>query len=437
MLDKNKAREIIQSVTAQTKNYAQVRVTASEQGTTRFANSEISQNVSVADVTVTLAVFDGKKEAIASTNVLTPEGLTQLAKDADALLRHVPDGEFEAFPLSTEPIEEVPYNETLGKAFGVPERAAYIKEGVTQLEDGYNASGALVLTQTAVALGDSKGAFRYGAYPNVEFNTVVMSACGNDGAGECCSYTSVPDVTAQFKKAMATAKAARNPISPELGAHTVVLSPLAFGDLLFFLSYMHNAKSVDDGVSYAAGKLGQKVFGDVLTVRDDVYNPELRPLRFDMEGNPRKALNLIENGVVKSYLYDNKRAKKHGVPTTGHSASYPGGYPANVLVEAGDTPLADIIASTKKGIFINEFHYTNFVNPRNLQITGLTRNGTFLIEDGKLGAPISTVRFTESLLDAFNNITAVSCEREKAAGYLGIGLMPAVRIEGFHFTSKA
>jgi predicted Zn-dependent protease len=115
---------------------------------------------------------------------------------------------------------------------------------------------------------------------------------------------------------------------------------------------------------------------------------------------------------------------------------YPGGYAINLLVEAGDTPLADIIASTKKGIFINEFHYTNFVNPRNLQITGLTRNGAFLIEDGKIGAPISTVRFTESLLDAFNNITAISQEREKVAAY-GIALMPAVRIEGFHFTSKA
>lgn len=98
--------------------------------------------------------------------------------------------------------------------------------------------------------------------------------------------------------------------------------------------------------------------------------------------------------------------------------------------------MEEIIASTPRGIFINEFHYTNFVNPRNLQITGLTRNGAFLIEDGKITSPISTVRFTESLLNAFNNITAVSCEQEKVSG-MGIKLMPGVRIENFHFTSKA
>jgi predicted Zn-dependent protease len=436
MLDKKTAREIIQSVTVLTKFYAQVRINHTDEGVTRFAKSEISQNVAIADTSVKLTVYDGKKEATATTNVLTEAGLKQLAKDAEALLAHVPEGEFEAFPFSREAVEEVPYNDMLAKSFGIPERAAWVKEGVSFVEDGYTASGALVLTHEAVALGDGNGVFRYAANDIVEFNTVVTGPDGNEGAGACCSYTTVPDIVRQFKKAAATAKAVRNPIAPELGAFTVVLSPLAFGDLMFFMSYMLNAKAVDDGASFAAGKLGQKVFGENLTVRDDVFHPELRPVRFDMESNPIKPLALIENGVVKSFLYDNKRAKKHGVAPTGHCLGYPGGYAANLLVEAGDMSLDEIIASTKKGIFINEFHYTNFVNPRSLQITGLTRNGAFLIEDGKLGAPISTVRFTESLLDAFNNITAISREREKVSA-IGIALMPAVRIENFHFTSKS
>jgi predicted Zn-dependent protease len=425
----------IKKITSETKHYAQVRIHENQQGTTRFANSEISQNVTITDTSVTLTLFDGKKEATASTNILTDEGLTGLVRDAETLLAHVPEGEFEAFPFSQEPIKEGAYSDALAKAFGVAERAAYIKEGIGHVEGGYTAAGALTLTRQRVAIGDSKGAFRCAAYDDISFNTVVTHTDGTVGAGECCSYTDIPDITAQFKKAQATAKAGHNPVSLELGAHTVVLSPVAYGDLMYFTGMMLNAKNVDDGVSFAAGKLGQKVFGENVTLRDDAFHPELRPLYFDLEGNPRRPLTLIEKGVVKAYLYDNKRAHKHGVAPTGHFAGPPGGYPFNMLVDAGDMSLDEIIATTKKGIFINEFHYTNFVNPRNLQITGLTRNGTFLIEDGRLTSPISTVRFTESMLDAFNNITAISRERERVTG-IGIALMPAVRIEGFHFTSK-
>ncbi|MCL2188228.1 MAG: TldD/PmbA family protein [Defluviitaleaceae bacterium] len=436
MLDRNTAQEIIKKITGQCKFYAQARITSSQQGTTRFAKSEISQNVAIADTTLTLIVYDGKKEATVSTNVFTDEGLAQAVKDAEALLAHVPEGEFEAFLYSQEAVKEAPYTGALARAFGVAERAALLKEGFAQIEAGYTASGALVLSQSVYALGDSKGAFRYLQGEEVNFNTVITHEDGTDGAGACCSYTNTPDVVAQFAKAQATAKAARNPVEPTLGGHTVVLSPNAVGDLMYFLGIMFNAKAVDDGMSFAAGKLGEKVFGENFTLRDDVNHPDLMKMYFDFESTPRQALPLIENGVVKNYLYDNKRAAKHGVKSTGHSLGYAGGYPVNMVVEAGDSSLEEMIASTKNGIFINEFHYTNFVNPRNLQITGLTRNGAFLIEDGKLGSAISTVRFTGSLLEAFCNITAISKERELVSGF-GIMLVPAMRIENFHFTSKA
>jgi predicted Zn-dependent protease len=437
---KETAQDIIKKVTSQTSNYAQVRILAAQAGTTRFAKSEISQNVSVADISVTLTVFDGKKEATASTNILTDAGLAQLAKDADALLAHVPPGEYEAFPFPKATNESEAKPNQLAKQFGVAERAALVKEGMGCLEAEYTASGALVLARQAIALGDTNGAFRYAAYDDVSFNTVVTHTSGVDGAGACASYTDAPDVTAQFKKAQATAKAARNPVPAPLGAQTVVLSPSAFGDLVMFMSRMVSAKSVDDGMSFAAGKVGQKVFGANLTIRDDAAHPDLRPVNFDFEGNTRTPITLIENGVIKNLLYDNKRAAKHNTAPTGHAAMVFGGMmgaiPTNIIVTPGGQSMDEIIADTENGIFINEFHYTNFVNPRNLQITGLVRNGTFLIEKGKLTAPITTVRFTESLLDAFNNITAISKEQEKISG-MGLALMPGVRIEDFHFTSKA
>ena len=438
MLNKNGAQSIIEKLASYTSNYATVTIMSGSQGTTRFANSEISQNITISDSTVSLTVYDGKKEATASTNVLTDDGLKQLAKDAQAMLVHVPEGEYEAFPMSKEPVEERESTGELAAAFDVSGRAAYVKEGVSHVSDGFTASGALELKRQAFAVGDSKGAFRYAAYDQVGFNTVVTHADGTDGAGECHSYTDVPDVISEFKKAQATAKAAMGAASPELGAHTVVLSPNAFGDLITFVSYMLGAGAVDTGSSFAIGKLGQKVFGDNFTMRDDVNCPCSRPVFFDYEGTPRQPITLVDKGIVTSYLYDNKLAAKHKATNTGHAVGNKGygGYASNLQVEEGSQSLDEIIASTKKGIFINEFHYTNFVNPRTLQITGLTRNGTFLIEDGKLTTPISTVRFTQSLLDAFNSITAISKERTRVGGWMGLSLVPAARIENFNFTSK-
>jgi len=438
MLNKEQAKALVDKAVSATKYYAVAILSGSEQGTTRFANSEISQNVTITEGRLSLTVYDGKKQSTCATNDLSPTGIEKLVQDAEGLLQFVPEGEFGAFPFSKEEVASRNNGDALAKAFDAKGRAACIKEGVAQLEEGYTASGALTLTNTAVAIAETNGGFRFAAYYDVAFNTVVTHTDGTDGAGECISYTNVPDIVSYFKKAQATSKAARNPIEPQLGGFTVVLSPVAFGDLIGFAARMQNAKSVEDGVSYARGKLGEQVFGANLTIKDDITNPELLPLPFDMEGNPRRVLPLIEKGVVSSYVYDNKSASKQGVESTGHAVVtrwFTGAVPMNLVVEGGDQSLEEIITDTENGIFINEFHYTNFVNARNLQITGLTRNGTFLIENGKLTRPIATVRFTESMLDAFNNISAISKERELVSGF-GAALIPAVKIENFHFTSK-
>ena len=437
---KEETRAIIEKAMANTSFYATAILTASQQGTTRFANSEISQNVTITDANLKLTLYNGKRQASCSTNVLTDEGLKQLVQHAEALLAHVPEGEFEAFPFSTEAIQETVPNKDLANAFTTQKRAELIKAGLAEVaeSEGYTAAGALVLTEQTIAVGNRDGIIHHANITDVTFNTVVTHQDGTAGAGQCISYSDVPDILAEFKKAQATAKAAHNPVEPELGAHTVILSPAAFSDLISFAAMMLNAKAVDDGRSFAAGKLGQKVFGDNLTITDDFTNAALYPLPFDMEGNPRRKINLVENGVLSSYVYDNVRAKKHGVQPTGHAITatfFSGAMPVNIVVDAGTQSLDEMIASTPKGIFINEFHYTNFTNARKLQVTGLTRNGAFLIENGKLTKPMATVRLTESLLDAFNQITAISKERTLISEFAA-SLVPAVRIENFHFTSK-
>jgi len=440
MLNNELAKALIKKATSHTKHYATVVITANEQNTTRFANSEISQNIAITDANLTVNLYDGKKEVSCTTNILTDEGLKLVVQNAEEMLKYVPEGEFDVFPFSKEDVTETGKNDSLSKAFEVTERANYIKEGVAQIEAGFACAGALNLNKNILTVGDSEGGFRYSSYDEVTFNTVVTHIDGAAGAGECCSYTNPPDILEQFKKAQTTAKLARNPITPELGTHTVVLSPIAFADLIYYVAMSLNAKSVEDGISFATDKLGQKIFGKNLTMSDDCSFEGLRPLYFDIQGSPRQKLNLINNGVISAFAYDNKTATKKNIKSTGHAIStrfMGGAIPANVIVNQGNQSIEGIIKDTNNGVFINEFHYNNPVNIRQLQITGLTRNGTFLIEDGKLSSPISTVRFTESLLDAFNNISAISNTRQLVNfGFISL-LVPAVRIDKFCFTSKA
>lgn len=433
MLNKQEAKALVQKLISSTKYQALIVITSTDEGVTRFANSEISQNITITEGRATVTLYDGKKQATCTTNALLESGMEQLVRDAESMLAHVPEGEYGAFPFSKEDVVTRDYSGSLASAFDVTKRAQIIKSGVGHLEPGYTASGALALTSTAYAVGSSCGGFRYTCYDKLAFNTVVTHQDGTDGAAECTSFTDEPDIVSCFKTAQTTAKNARNPIEPELGAFTVVLSPVAFGDLISFSRMMLDAKAVHDGMSFAYGKVGTKAFGANFTMHDDSAHPSLLPLPFDMEGNPRKPLPLIEKGVISNILYNNKYADKNNVESTGHAISAEMSYPLHIVVDAGDQTLDEIIANTEKGIFINEFHYTNFVNMRKLQITGLTRNGTFLIENGKITKPLSTLRFTESLENAFNNITAISKKRELVDG----ALVPAVRIENFHFTSKA
>jgi predicted Zn-dependent protease len=438
MLSREAAKSIIEKISSETKHYATVFVGETDSGITRFANSEITQNVSIANTSVEVTVYDGKREATCSTNDVSGEGLKALVKETEALLAFVPEGEYEPFIMSQELIEEAFPDRKLAEAFNVTQRAARIKEGIGKTGDGFTAAGALTLDRRVFSIGDTKGAFRYAAFDKVSFNTVVTHDDGSAGAGECCSFTVIPDIAAAFEKASATAAAARDPVGIDLGAYSVVLSPVAFGDLILFVTYMMGAESVEDGDSFTIGKMGEQVFGENLTIRDDSTHPDLLPMRFDQEGNARKTLDLVNKGVLRNCLYDNKLAARHKTENTGHAVSNKGkgGYPLHVIVEGGAQTAKDIISGVDSGIYINEFHYTNFVNPRQLQITGLTRNGTFLIENGAITKPITTMRFTVSLLEIFNAIKSISNEREKIGGYFGISLIPTVRIDDFRFTSK-
>lgn len=441
MLNKKDAYKIIDKVLSYCNYYTMVTVTYKEEGLTRFANSQIHQNVYNSDTTVDITIYDNKKECKVTTNLLTDEGLQQAVKDAEENLTFLPEGDIN-IPEIAEPkeISGEEYDENLSTKFDITNRAKLIGEGIDLLEEDYTAAGALTLNKMVLAMGNTKGVKRFSITNHIGFNAVVMHNSGASGYVDIVTNKAKElDVVEEFKKAYSKAKMGLDPVSIEPGSYDVILEPLAVGDLLIFTAMMgFSAKAEQNGMSCFTGKLGEKVFGDNITVKDDITNDNTFILPFDFEGYERKPLNLIEKGVLKELAYDVRSALADNVTTTGHSIAYTpmGGMPLNLVMDNGTETLESLIKSTKKGLLVSRFHYMNEVDSRQGLLTAITRDGLFFIENGEIKCPVKNMRMTESILNAFNKVTGITSERAKVPGLFGNVYVPALKVEGFHFTGK-
>jgi len=441
MLNKSAAYEIIDVILEKCNYYTMVSIMCKEEGLTRFANSGIHQNVYNAEDSVTVTVIHNKKISSVTTNLLSNQGLTDAVHDAEENLKFLPQGDIE-LPQLTSPIEiaSEEYDKTLADKFNILNRASLIKNGIDLLEQNYTAAGALSLSSLVICMGNNKNVRRYARIDTASFNTVVMHSDGASGYAEYVTNKAEElDVVEMFASAQNKCKMGINPASIEPGSYDVILEPLAVGDLLTYMSFIgFCAKDVRTGTSFLTGKLGEKVFGDNITIIDDVKNENTMPIYFDFEGYARSSLNLMEKGVAKELSYDVKTAIADNVKPTGHSFGYAGdgGIATNLVMEGGQDNLEELIKSTKKGLLVSRFHYMNIVDPRQAILTALTRDGLFLIEDGKISGAVKNMRFTESMLHAFNKVTGITTERTKVPGAFGFNYVPTLKIEDFHFTGK-
>jgi predicted Zn-dependent protease len=246
----------------------------------------------------------------------------------------------------------------------------------------------------------------------------------------------------------AVSKCALNQEPQELppGSYPTVLEEIAVADLLRFLALWGlSAQAVQEGRSFAAGRMDQRVCGESFFLWDDALDSRGLALPFDAEGVPCQRLNLIEQGILRGLAYDSRTAAKEGRSSTGHApsplrefgSSWP--VPSHLLVAPGDMPRDQLISEIERGVLVTRFHYTHCPDPQKLVVTGTTRDGTYLIEDGRIVGALRNLRFTESALDVFSKIEAMSSAPElhrdwwsSAAHYV-----PAMRIRGFQFTSGA
>jgi len=248
------------------------------------------------------------------------------------------------------------------------------------------------------------------------------------------------DVAALGERAARKAVDAREPRELSPGAYPVVLEPAAVATLVQFLGWLgFGAKAYDEGRSFLVGRLGQRVCSPLVTIVDDALAADTIGVGFDFEGVPKRRVTLIEEGVAASLVYDYRAARQHGVEPTGHGLPAPsaeGAYPMHLAMLPGNTPQSELVAGVGRGLLVTRFHYTNLVNLMETTITGMTRDGTFWVEDGQVRGAVRNLRFTQSILDALSAVRAVGAETELASedGY-GAARAPALAIDRFNFSS--
>jgi len=443
MLGEAKVKEIAERVLAlSTADQTEVVILGEENQLTRFANSYIHQNVAEKNAQIRVRAVMGKKIGVATTNDLSDEALTRVVESAIGaarLQRENPD--FLSLP-SPQPIPKVEgfIEATAGCT---PKARAQAVSIICRrsIEKGLNASGAFTTAAQEIAVANSLGVFAYYPTTLADLEIVIMADSGSGYAHATSVDVSQIDAQALGQEAIEKALRSRDPIEIEPGDYTVILEEHAVEEMLFYLTYLGcGALAVQEKRSFMTDRFGEKSVGRNISLWDDGLDLQGLPLPFDYEGVPKRKVDFIREGLATAVVYYTYTAgREEGKESTGHAtipAPNPyGPLPANRFIGTGQATKEEMLASTERGIWVTRFHYMNPVHRFKTIITGMTRDGTFLIEKGEITRPIKNLRFTQSILEALSSVEMIGKERKLLlSSHLGSGCVPALKIDDFTFT---
>jgi PmbA protein len=418
---------------------AEALVTGEDSALTRFANSEIHQNVAETSHTVNLRFVAGRRIAVLSTGRTDPDGLRLLVQRASAIVRTceelddwaglpAPDGQ-------PKPVQAW----SAGTAEATPEFRAEGVRAVIAAADHAKvvAYGSFSTGVDTIAVANSAGIRAAEQRTGSQLITVHMSPGGGNGYAEVVSMDATTiDAAALGREAASKARASDNSISLPPGDYPVVLEEYAVVDITDMLGYLgFSALAVQEERSFV--EPGKRIGSELVTVVDDGADPLGLPMGFDYEGVAKERVVMVEGGICRDVVYDSQTAARDGVKSTGHGLPAPnpyGPFPLNTVMSAGTTSREELIGGLDHGLLVTRFHYTNPVHPKLAIITGMTRDGTFLVEGGKIAGPVRNLRYTQSYLDALAGVSAVGSSRKTIKGFLGGAVVPAVRIDAWTFT---
>jgi predicted Zn-dependent protease len=410
---------------------------------TRFANSQIHQNVSEQDLAVTVRVAFGAKVGTSTTNNLDPESLLATVKSAEALAHfQAEDPDFPGFSL---PHSYKSVDSAIARTleFTPADRAGVVQHVCRDaIAEGLNASGAFSTSLKQVAVANSHGLWAYHAGTLADFQTVVMSDDSSGWAASTHIDAGHIDGEALAEEAIDKALRTRHPQELDPGHYTVILEEYAVNDMIQYLAGGFSAEEVRQGRSFLSGRQGEKVAHKDILLWDDAHDMSGVPMPFDDEGSPKRPVTFIDRGRLGEPVYDMRTARLEGTTSTGHYHA-PGAYwgpgiaPANMFMAAGVHTKDEMLEATERGIWVTRFHYVNKLDARKTTITGMTRDGTFLIENGKLSRPLKNMRFTQGILDALGNVEMIGNTTKLETTYMGGGVRcPALKIKNFRFSGK-
>ncbi|MDQ4019240.1 MAG: TldD/PmbA family protein [Actinomycetota bacterium] len=366
----------------------------------RFAASSVHQPTLIEDESVTIRVVRDGKVGVVSTNRTDEKGLCDAARRAaDAAERGRADASFPGLPEPAEPRVVEGYDEATAAL--VPEEQARLAWSLIEGAPEYGLYGYVTSGVTEVAVASTTGV---AVSQRLTDATAVALAAGEgcSGYADATSWRAGDlDLGAVAREAVEKAGRTRRAGELEAGTYRAVLEPVALGELLWYFGFSSlGGLALLEGRSYLAGRIGERVFDPAVSIVEDPLDPAGLPKAFDFEGVPKEPVAIVEDGVAKDVVWDRRTAARAGKRSTGHALAPPsqslGPIPFNLAMAEGDASLEELVERVGDGIYVTRLHYVNIVDPREAVLTGMTRDGTFLIEGGRVTKPLVNLRFTTS-----------------------------------------
>jgi predicted Zn-dependent protease len=417
-----------------------------EAGLTRYANSMIHQNVYENNRRIIFRAVLGKKIGVASTNSLEQSDLKKTLADAIEIARTQKENpHFPGLPRPAKYRKIATYDKATATCSPM-QRARIAKRVIDEAtKHGLTMAGAFSTAGGEIAVVNTNGVCAYQPTSAASINMIAMSETSSGYAAVMARRVADIDAKALAKRAVEKCLMSRNPQSLEPGEYEVILEPAAIAEMFEWLNFIgFGSKSFQQGTSFLANRIGKKLTSEKVTIFDGAFEPHVVGLPFDFEGVPRKKVMLIDKGVAKGVVWDRQSAVKSKTKSTGHALTSTdtaeGAISLNLSMAPGKTAKAKMISAVKRGILVTRFHYINgYIDTRNSVLTGMTRDGTFLIENGKIIGGIKNLRFTDSFLRAFKSTVAVSKETELMSSWwssIGCISVPTVHLGSFRFSGK-
>jgi PmbA protein len=419
----------------------EVVLSRTDSALTRFAGSRIHQNTNRVDGEARVRVVLDNRVGVVATNDLSVDGLriaADKAREIAGITR--PDPDFPGLAPGGQTYGSVgdPDEETLGCA--PQRRAELVAAALAELPPGVDAAGTMETSVHERVVVSSTGVRVYAAGSRAAASVLAQGADSSGWAEAGATAVGGLDCAALGRRAGAKVTLGASPREVPAGRYPVVLESGATMTVIQWLGYLaFPGRAFNEQRSALSGRLGEQVCSPLVSIVDDPLSPLLPGTPFDPEGTPTRRTPLVDAGVAVGVAHDRATGAVAGTGSTGHALAAPnpmGGVPTHLIMEPGAASLEELVAGVEHGLYVTRFHYTNVVHPVSTSITGMTRDGTFLIEDGRIVAGVRNLRFTQSCLEALAGCQDVGRDLELGTDlFYGAALAPAVRLSGFTFTS--